>query len=290
MTWRRIPSRDAIGVGLRPPYMRQARLPGCGIDWFEAIAENYIGTGPIPEGNLEAVAAHVPVSLHGISLDLLGTDPLDHSHLAAVDSLALRIGAPCFSDHLCWTRLGGWNSHDLLPTPFTEAIADHAAERARAVQAALSVPFGIENLSSYAAFASSTLTEWEFYARVVRDAGVWTMLDLNNIFVSARNHGFDPQAYLDSVDWDRVLYVHLAGHSIRPDGLRIDTHDGPVCDEVWELYSRAWSMGGPFPTLLEWDADFPSWERLVEEARTARRHRPARRIPSPAGAGEVVHA
>lgn len=266
-------SRDAIGVGLRPAYVRESSSPGSGVDWFEAMAENYIGTGPIPAGNIDAVAAHAPVALHGITLDLLGSDPLDFAHVAAVDELAARIGAPCFSDHLCWTRKGAWNSHDLLPTPFTEEIAEYAASRARAVQDALSIPFGIENLSSYAAFGSSTLTEWEFYATVVREAGVRMMLDINNIHVSACNHGFDPQKYLDAVDWDRVLYVHLAGHTIRPDGLRIDTHDAPVCPEVWDLYERAWSMGGPFPTLLEWDAEFPPWERLVEEAQTARSHR-----------------
>jgi len=194
-----------------------------------------------------------------------------------VSELAASLDAPCFSDHLCWTQLDDWHSHDLLPTPFTEEIADHAASRAEIVQGLLSVPFGIENLSSYAAFAGSTLTEWEFYRRVVEGAKVWRMLDINNIFVSAENHGFDPHAYLESVDWDRVLYVHLAGHHVRPDGLRIDTHDAPVCAEVWGLYRDAWTLGGPFPTLIEWDDNIPTWERLVEEATSARRHREIRR-------------
>lgn len=274
-------NRNAVGVGLRPVHFEQAFAGRPDVDWFEVIVENYLGTGPVPRSNLDRAASLVPVSLHGVSLDLLGTDPIDLAHVEEVDRLAREIGAPCFSDHLCWTRQGDWHSHDLLPTPFTESIADHAAERARQVQSRLSVPFGIENLSSYVAFGESTLTEWEFYTRVAREAGIWTMLDINNIFVSARNHGFDPRTYLEAIDFDRVLYVHLAGHTIRPDGLRIDTHDGPVCPEVWDLYADAWTLGGPFPTLIEWDAQLPTWDRLVQEAHRARTHRHRR---------EVVHA
>jgi uncharacterized protein (UPF0276 family) len=262
-----------VGVGLRPPHFADAFRDPSGVDFFEVIAENYLGTGPVPAANLEKARNLRPVALHGVSLDLLGTDPLDLDHVRRVGALAEHLDAPCFSDHLCWTRLDAWRSHDLLPTPFTEEIADHAARRAETVQGLLSVPFGIENLSSYAAFSGSTLTEWEFYKRVVDGARVWRMLDINNIFVSAKNHGFDPRDYLESVDWDRVLYVHLAGHHIRPDGLRIDTHDAPVCEEVWDLYRDAWTLGGPFPTVIEWDDNLPSWSRLVEEATSARRHR-----------------
>jgi hypothetical protein len=262
-----------VGVGLRPPHFADAFGNPSGVDFFEVVAENYLGTGPVPAANLETARSLRPVALHGVSLDLLGTDPLDLDHVRRVGALAERLGSPCFSDHLCWTRLDSWRSHDLLPTPFTEEIADHAAARAEIVQGLLSVPFGIENLSSYAAFSGSTLTEWEFYRRVVDGARVWRMLDINNIFVSARNHDFDPRDYLESVDWDRVLYVHLAGHHIRPDGLRIDTHDAPVCEEVWDLYQDAWTLGGPFPTVIEWDDNLPSWARLVEEATSARRHR-----------------
>lgn len=265
--------REAVGVGLRPCHIEEALSGPPPVDWFEVVAENHIGTGPIPRRNLRKAVDLVPVSLHGVSLDLLGTDPVDLAHVGRVDALARELGSPCFSDHLCWTRLGDWNSHDLLPTPFTEEIAEHAAIRAKLVQEGLSVPFGIENLSSYVAFEDSTMQEWEFYSRVVREAGVWMMLDINNIFVSACNHGFDPVEYLDAMDWDRVLYVHLAGHSVQSNGLRIDTHDGPVCPEVWDLYAKAWTLGGPFPTLIEWDANFPTWDRLVEEARSARAHR-----------------
>lgn len=262
--------RDSLGVGLRPVHFREAFSDPSGVDFFEVIAENYLGTGPIPQANLERARSLRPVTLHGVSLDLCGTDQLDLAHIEAIGSLANRIGSPWFTDHLCWTRVEGWHSHDLLPVPFTESIAEHAAARAREVQARLPVPFGIENLSSYAAFTSSSMSEWEFYARVVREAGVHMLLDLNNVFVSASNHGFDPISYLEAIDWDRVLYVHLAGHSVRPDGLRIDTHDAPVCPEVWELYRKAWTLGGPFPTLVEWDADFPSWERLRDEVGKAR--------------------
>ncbi|HXP91094.1 MAG TPA: DUF692 domain-containing protein [Fibrobacteria bacterium] len=266
-------ARDAVGVGLRPPHFADAFQDPSGVDFFEVIAENYLGTGPVPAANLEKARMLRPVALHGVSLDLLGTDPLDLEHIRRVGALAEDVGAPCFSDHLCWTRLDAWRSHDLLPTPFTEEIADHAARRAEIVQGLLPVPFGIENLSSYAAFSGSTLTEWEFYKRVVDGARVWRMLDINNIFVSARNHDFDPRDYLESVDWDRVLYVHLAGHHIRPDGLRIDTHDAPVCEEVWDLYRDAWALGGPFPTVIEWDDNLPTWARLVEEAASARTRR-----------------
>ena len=272
-TTHRALDRNAVGVGLRPVHMDQALAGPPLVDWFEVIVENYLGTGPIPMTNLVRAAALVPVSLHGVSLDLQGTDPLDLDHVRAVDVLSKEVGAVCFSDHLCWTRNGSWHSHDLLPTPFTEEIAEHTAERARLVQQNLSVPFGIENLSSYAAFRDSTMTEWDFYAKVAKDAGIWTMVDINNIYVSATNHGFDPVRYLESINWDRVLYVHLAGHTVRPDGLRIDTHDAPVCPEVWDLYAKAWAMGGPFPTLIEWDDQFPTWERLVEEAHAARSHR-----------------
>lgn len=264
---------------MRPVHFREALVDPGPVGYFEVIAENYLGESPIPRANLRKAAGLRPVALHGVSLDLLGADPLDMDHLARIRDLVHDVAAPCFSDHLCWTRIEGWNSHDLLPMPFTEAIADHAAARARAVQEALPVPFGIENLSSYAAFAESTLTEWEFYRRVVDQAGVWRMLDINNIYVSAKNHGFDPEAYLDSIDWDKVLYVHLAGHSIRDDGLRIDTHDAPVCPEVWDLYAKAWTLGGPFPTLLEWDDQFPSWEGLVEEAMRARTVRRGLKTP-----------
>ena len=270
-------ARDAVGVGLRPPHFADAFEDPSGVDFFEVIAENYTGTGPVPASNLARARSLRPVALHGVSLDLLGSDPIDQDHVRRVSELAANLDAPCFSDHLCWTRLDGWHSHDLLPTPFTEKIADHAAARAEIVQSLLPIPFGIENLSSYAAFEGSTLTEWEFYKRVVDLAKVWRMLDINNIYVSAMNHGFDPRSYLESIDWDRVLYVHLAGHHIRPDGLRIDTHDAPVCEEVWDLYRDAWTLGGPFPTLIEWDDNLPSWGRLVEEADTARLCRKVRR-------------
>ena len=270
-------ARDALGVGLRPVHYREAFDDPSGVDFFEVIAENFLATGPVPESNLERARALRPVTLHGVSLDLCGTDPLDLGHLGQVKELVERIDAPFFTDHLCWTRIGGWNSHDLLPVPFTEAIADHAADRARTVQAALPVPFGIENLSSGVAFSTSTLTEWEFYRRVTGSSGTWLHLDINNVFVSASNHGFDPVEYLEAIDWDRVLYVHLAGHTVRPDGLRIDTHDAPVCPEVWELYRKAWILGGPFPTLLERDDRFPTWSELVEELQQARSVRRPRR-------------
>lgn len=177
---------------------------------------------------------------------------------------------PYFTEHLCWSASGGHPHHDLLPAPYDAELIPYVAARARFVQDFLGVPFGIENLSSYLAWGRSTMPEWEFYRRVVDESGTWTMLDINNVYVSSVNHGFDPRDYLASVRWDRVLQVHLAGHLVRPDGLRHDTHDRPVAPEVWALYREAWAMGGPFPTLLEWDEHIPPLADVLAEVARAR--------------------
>jgi uncharacterized protein (UPF0276 family) len=258
---------------LRPVHFEQALSNPFPVDFVEVIAENYLGESPIPAYNLQRAVARGPILLHGVSLNLLGPDPLDFKHLQKVRELILKIDAPYFTDHLCWSSYQEWNSADLLPTPYTHDLIDHAAQRARTVQEELGVPFGIENLSSYVQFKNSTMNEWEFYNKVVFESDTHYMLDINNIYVSAQNHGFDPVVYLESINWDKVLYTHLAGHSTRSDGLIIDTHDAPVCDEVWELYRKAWIIGGPFPTLIEWDDKLPTWETLVAEAHKAKQVR-----------------
>jgi uncharacterized protein (UPF0276 family) len=263
-------SRDALGLGLRTvhyPYLFE-HWPA--VDYFEVISENFLTEAERPRKNLERVRARYPIVLHGVGLNLLGHAPLDSAYLDRLCQLADLVDAPFVTDHLCWTGAHGVSHHDLLPTPYVPELVELAAERARLVQQRLGRPFGLENLSSYVEFRRSTLTEWEFYTSVVQAAGCWLMLDVNNIYVSSVNHGFDPLAYLRAVDYSRVLQVHIAGHTREPAGNIVDTHDHPVSDEVWRLYAEAWKLGGPFPTLLEWDDHIPPMPDLLAELEKAR--------------------
>jgi uncharacterized protein len=240
------------------------------VDYFEVVSENFLTGAARPAGVLRAVCERYPVVLHGVGLNLLGHEPLDEDYVDRLARLADAIDAPFVSDHLCWTGANAQNHHDLLPVPHVPELIELAAERACWVQAKLGRPFGIENLSSYVAFRRSTMTEWAFYAAVVERSGCHFMLDINNIQVSSMNHQIDPMAYLGAIDFGRVLQVHIAGHTRLPDGTAIDTHDHPVSDEVWALYRAAWRMGGPFPTLLEWDDKIPSMPELLDEVAKAR--------------------
>ncbi|MCU0686225.1 MAG: DUF692 domain-containing protein [Polyangiaceae bacterium] len=262
-------ARDALGVGLRVGHYEHVHARRPPVDYFEVIAENHLGPAAPPRRHLERVRAHYPVVVHGVGLNLLGHEPLDERHLDDLCRLADALDAPFVTDHLCWTGAHGVCHHDLLPTPFTPDLVTFAAERAAYVQRRLGRPFGLENLSSYVAFGASTMTEWAFYTDVVRQAGCWSLLDVNNIYVSSVNHGFDPLAYLDAIDFSRVLQVHLAGHEPLPDGTLLDTHDRAVTGAVWKLYRAAWQRGGPFPTLLEWDDDLPPFDDLLAELRRA---------------------
>jgi uncharacterized protein len=264
---------DALGVGLRVPHYRYVVEHEPRVDYFEVISENFLGPAPAPRARLGRVRARYPVVLHGVGLNLLGHAPLDERYLDALSRLADDLDAPFVTDHLCWTSARGVSHHDLLPVPYVPEIVELAAERAAHVQRRLGRPFGIENLSSYVSFERSTLTEWELYAAVVREAGCWAMLDVNNIYVSSQNHGFDPDAYLAAIDFSRVLQVHVAGHTREPSGVIVDTHDHAVADAVWALYARAWEMGGPFPTLLEWDARIPPMPELLAELAKAKEAR-----------------
>ncbi len=261
---------DALGVGLRVPHYAHVFEHQPDVGFFEVISENFLGDAPVPRARLAHVRARYPVLLHGVGLNLHGHAPLDERYLDAIARLADDVGAPFVTDHLCWTGAHGVTHHDLLPTPYTPELVDFAAERAAYVQRRVGRPFGLENLSSYVAFESSTLTEHDFHASVVREAGCWSLLDVNNVYVSSRNHGFDPDAYLAAVDFDRVLLVHVAGHTATPGGTIVDTHDHPVAREVWALYARAWAKGGPFPTLLEWDARIPPMPELLAELAKAK--------------------
>jgi uncharacterized protein (UPF0276 family) len=265
--------RDALGLGLRVPHYPYLFEHWPAVDYFEVISENFLGGALPPRQKLERLRGRYPLVLHGVGLNLMGEAPLDEAYLDALCRLADDVDAPFVTDHLCWTGAQGLSHHDLLPTPYVPELIDWAAERAATVQRRLGRPFGIENLSSYVAFKSSTLTEWELYAAVVGRSGCSFMLDINNIYVSSCNHGFDPDAYLAAIDFSRVLQVHMAGHTRQPDGMLVDTHDHPVADEVWALYARAWRLGGPFPTLLERDARIPPMPELLVEIDKARQVR-----------------
>ncbi len=261
--------RDALGLGLRPDHYAALRK-GAPVGFLEVLVENHVGRSELPRRRLDELAGRYPMVGHGVSLDVLGTDPLDHAHLRAVRALVARYAMPWMTDHLCFSRSEGLAHHDLLPCPNVAELVPYAAARIRAIQAAIGVPFGVENVSAYLAWARDDLPEWAFLRRVAEQADCGLLLDVNNIWVSAHNLGFDPYDYLDAVPWPRVLQVHVAGHRARPDGLLHDTHDQPVCDEVWALYAEAWRRGGPFPTVLEWDAEIPALDvALATLARAA---------------------
>lgn len=258
-------ARDALGVGLRPTFYRSIYEHWPRVAYFEIITENFIGDAPAPREHLDRIRQRYPVVLHGVGLNLLGHEPLDDRYLDAVCRLADLVDAPFVTDHLCWTGAHGQSHHDLLPMPYVPALVELAAERAAAVQQRLGRPFGLENLSTYVELRESTMSEVEFYVQVVEQAGCMFMLDVNNVYVSSVNHRFDARAYIDAIDFGRVLQVHLAGHSREPNGTIVDTHDQPVCSDVWGLYRHAWRRGGPFPTLLEWDAAIPPLPDVLAE-------------------------
>jgi len=265
--------RSALGLGLRVVHYDYLFEHWPPLDYLEIISENFLGAAAPPRERLRRARERYPVVLHGVGLNLLGHEPLDEAYLDALCRLADLVDAPFVTDHLCWSAAHGVSHHDLLPTPYVPELVDYAAERASIVQRRLDRPFGIENLSSYVEFEQSTLTEWEFYSRVVKESGAWYLLDVNNVYVSSQNHGFDPASYLDAVDFSRVLQVHLAGFSSEPDGTLVDTHDHPVKDAVHSLYRSAWQRGGPFPTLLEWDARIPPMPVLLAELEKVRQVR-----------------
>jgi uncharacterized protein (UPF0276 family) len=257
------------GVGLRNQHFPEVLAGTARVDWFEVISENFMIRGGRPLRVLERARALAPVVLHGVSLSLGSTDPLRADYLDALAALAARFEPAWISDHLCWGSVGGHYAHDLLPLPYTEEALTHVVERIGRVQDRLGRRIMVENVSSYLTYAQSAMPEWEFLAEIARRSDCALLLDVNNVFVSARNHGFDPAAYLAGVPADRVGQVHLAGHSDHGSHL-LDTHDAPVCDEVWELYRSVVERLGPVSTLVEWDEHIPEWSVLVAEAEHAR--------------------
>src|SRR3984885_5991964 len=238
-----------IGLGLRIPHYEEIFRDQPAVDWFEIISENFMVDGGKPLEYLDKILEKYPVVQHGVSLAIGSPDPLDFDYLKRLKALTRITGTPWLSDHLCWGRLPGAHYHDLLPLPYTKEVINYVAERARIVQDFLEIPFALENLSSYVTYNESVMTEWEFYSQIVEKAGIYMMLDVNNIYVSSRNHGFEPQEYYRNLPLERVLQIHLAGHSDYGDYV-LDTHDNYVCDEVWKIYAEVYPKTRGVSTLL----------------------------------------
>jgi len=265
------PVPATAGIGLRAPHTRQFIETRPVLDWIEVHSENYFGLG-IPFDYLMQVRERYAVSLHGVGLSLGSTDPLDQDHLAALKELVERV-QPCFvSEHLSWSSVGGQYLNDLLPLPYTEEALKHLVERVQQVQEALGRRILVENISSYLQFTGSSMSEWEFLAALARLSGCGILLDVNNIFVSASNHGFDPLRYLQGIPRESVEEMHLAGFTRKrfDDGeILIDTHNDFVAPDVWRLYEAAIARFGATPTLIEWDSNLPPLQALLDEAARA---------------------
>jgi uncharacterized protein (UPF0276 family) len=258
------------GIGLRPVHYREVLAGPPAVDWLEVISENFFAAGGNPRRVLREARARFPIVLHGVSLSLGSVDPLSEPYLDALSGLVEETEPALVSDHLCWGSFGGSYAHDLLPLPFTEEALDHVAKRVRRVQDRLRRQILVENVSSYMQFAHSTMSEWEFLAALAEGADCGILLDVNNVHVSAHNHGFDARAYVSALPSARIGQIHLAGHS-RDGTLLIDTHDHPVSEKVWELYRHAIATHGPVSTLIEWDDRVPPLARLVAESQRAAR-------------------
>jgi uncharacterized protein len=261
-----------IGVGLRTVHFGTILGQHPNVDWFEVLSENFMDTGGRPLHVLDQVAERYPVALHGVSLSIGSTDPLHLEHLGKLKALADRTKAHWVSDHLCWTGVLGRNTHDLLPMPYTEAALRHTVARVKQAQDVLERPLVLENPSSYLEFAASTIPEWEFLARLAEDADCGLLLDVNNVYVSSFNHGFDPNVYVDAIPADRVVQYHLAGHTNKGTHI-VDTHSDHAIPEVWDLYRRAVARTGRVSTLYEWDENIPAFEVVHAEARKAAAYR-----------------
>jgi len=256
------------GIGLRPAHYRSVVEDRPAIDWFEVISENFMVPGGNPRRVLRDVRERYPVVMHGVSMSLGSTDPIDETYLDALAVLAAETEPAWISDHVCWSSIGGHTGHDLWPLPYTEEALAHLSSRILHVQDCLKRRLLIENVSSYLTYTHSTMSEWEFLSALAERADCGLLLDVNNIFVSAHNHGFDPRSFLAGIPIDRVGQIHLAGHSDHGAHL-LDTHDRPVCDGVWSLYESAVARFGAVSTLIEWDDNLPSLERVIEESRRA---------------------
>ena len=261
--------RLGFGVGLRSEHYDDILSGPRRVDWFEALTENYMDTGGRPLAILEHVRRDHPVALHGVALSIGSADALDYAYLHKLQALVERIQPALVTDHLCWTGVDGRRLYDLLPLPYNEETLQHVVERVVAVQDFLARRIVLENPSTYVAYRHSVLSEWEFLAAVAEQADCGILLDVNNVYVSATNHGWDPVRYLDAVPVQRVAQCHLAGYTDMGSYL-FDTHSAPVSEAVWELYAHAVYRFGAVSTLVEWDQDIPTFDRLCAEAAQAR--------------------
>ena len=263
-----IPLPVKAGIGLRAPHIRYVQAERPPVAWFEVHSENYFIDGGPALAALDRIRADYPLALHGVGMSLGSTDPLDRAHLAKLSGLIAHTDPALVSEHLCWSSVGGRHLNDLLPLPYTEEALDHVCARVTEVQDVLGREIAVENVSSYLAFAEATIPEWEFVAAVARRTGCKLLLDVNNIYVNAINHGFSADAYLAAIAPETVAEIHLAGFDASGPCL-IDTHGARVAPDVWSLYRSAIARFGPRPTLIEWDLDIPAFAVLEEEAANA---------------------
>jgi uncharacterized protein (UPF0276 family) len=267
MAWANVLPSEA-GIGLRAPHLGHVQRERPPVPWFEVHSENYFADGGPALAALDRIRSDYPLSLHGVGLSLGSADPLDGAHLRKLSRLVARIDPALVSEHLCWSGVAGRHFNDLLPLPYTDEALSHVCSRLGEVQDILGRPIAVENVSSYLAFADATIPEWEFVAAVARRTGCRLVLDVNNIYVNAVNHGFSATAYLMAIPPDAVAEIHLAGFDAGGPCL-IDTHGARVAAEVWALYRSAIARFGPRPTLIEWDVDIPAFAVLEEEAAIA---------------------
>ncbi|HSW93499.1 MAG TPA: DUF692 domain-containing protein [Gammaproteobacteria bacterium] len=258
-----------FGLGLRTDHYETILNEQPSIDWFEIITENYLVPGGKPLFYLDKIREHYPMVMHGVSLSIGSTDPLDWQYLAEVKALADRIQPKWISDHLCWTGIHGKNTHDLLPLSYTVETVAHVVDRIRQVQDFLGQRILIENVSSYVTYKQSEMSEWEFLTNIAESADCLILLDVNNIYVSSVNHGFDPLTYIHSIPGERIYQIHLAGHSDMGDYM-IDTHDHAIKDAVWHLYAETLKRHGQISTMIERDDNIPPLADLLKELQHAR--------------------
>lgn len=263
-----------LGIGLRTTHYETILSEWPSVDWFEIISENFMATGGRPLEMIDRISARYPIVMHGVSMSIGSTDPLDFDYLAELKALADRVDAVWMGDHVCWTGVAGINGHDLFPMPLNEESLAHIVGRIRTVQDYLERPLVLENASTYVTFAADSMSEREFISRMAEEADCALLLDVNNVYVTSRNHDLDPMEFLRGMPLDRVVQIHLAGHTDKGTHC-IDTHDGPVIDRVWELYRWVMEHAGDRATLLEWDDDIPEFDVVWSEVKRAARFRAA---------------